>query len=682
MMDTNEIGAFGYAVALIVYALLTILLLSGWRRSNQSRLPALATAISLVWAGVWMAGFLDLTRAYALVTTVEGARGLAWLVALVAILREIGPVRLGRQLRSAYGIGFLLLAGAPSAYFLIRADEPAAMVVWVSGGFILSLCTVLVAEQLFRNAPVDSRSSIIYLCIAIAGVFLYDLVMYGFVIAGATAGPEFWAARGFVNAMFAAPLALGTWRRSHMTPAVQVPRQIAFYSFGITIIAVYVVLIIVGHHYVMKYGGSWAEVGGIVLIAAAIIAAVVLLGSDTMRARVRVFLMKTFLQYKYDYRKEWLRFVSTLSQSGLEDVGATAVRAVAQIVNSPGGVIWIREHQSNYYVPSGSWRCSIPSIPPIPNDSAFIRFLEDRQWVIDFQEMYRHPDRYENLQLDSWLPEDDEWWLVVPLFPGKRLYGFITLKAPRTIRSLNFEDHDLLRTVGGHAGMHINQAETDKRLAESRQFGAYNRLTAFLMHDLNNLIAQQSLVVSNAERFRNNPKFVDDAIDTIAHSVERMKQLMEQLSRGSKAPTDRLTDLRDAVTTAVDRSQSREPVPSVDLGNSPIELIADSERLTAVFEHIVKNAQEATEPSGHVLVKLSVTGSSALVTIKDDGHGMSTEFIRERLFRPFDSTKGSNSMGIGAYQAREYVRSLGGQIDVTSEIGKGTEFTVRLPYSS
>jgi signal transduction histidine kinase len=81
-------------------------------------------------------------------------------------------------------------------------------------------------------------------------------------------------------------------------------------------------------------------------------------------------------------------------------------------------------------------------------------------------------------------------------------------------------------------------------------------------------------------------------------------------------------------------------------------------------------------------VKLSVTGSSALVTIKDDGHGMSTEFIRERLFRPFDSTKGSNSMGIGAYQAREYVRSLGGQIDVTSEIGKGTEFTVRLPYSS
>jgi signal transduction histidine kinase len=118
------------------------------------------------------------------------------------------------------------------------------------------------------------------------------------------------------------------------------------------------------------------------------------------------------------------------------------------------------------------------------------------------------------------------------------------------------------------------------------------------------------------------------------------------------------------------------------LGDSPIELVADPERLTTVFEHIVKNAQESTDRSGHVLVKLSVAGNSALVSIQDDGHGMSTEFIRERLFRPFESTKGSNSMGIGAYQAREYVRALGGQIDVTSEIGTGTEFIVHLPCSS
>ncbi len=681
MMDTNEIGAFGYAVAMIVYALLTILLLSGWRRSDQSRLPALATGISLVWAGVWAAGFLDLTRAYALVTVFEWARGLTWLIATLAILREIAQTRLSRQLRSGYGVFVLLLAAVPVGYFLVRADDPMPALIWVSGGYVFSLLIVSAAEQLYRNAPHDSRPDIAYLCVAIAGVFLFDLIMYGLVMAGNATGPEYWAARGFINALFAVPLVFGIWRRSHMSPEAQIPRQIAFYSFGITIVAVYVVLVAIGHHYVRTYGGSWSEVGSIVLVAAAVVGAAVVLVSARTRARVRVMLMKTFLQYKYDYRKEWLRFISTLSKSGLEDVGAAAVRAVAQIVTSPGGVVWIQEPESDAYLPTSSWRCSIPNVIPMSKKSGLVRFLEERQWIVDLEEMKRYPDRYENLELDSSLQSGGNWWLVVPLFLGTRLYGFIVLLEPRVVPSLNFEDHDLLRTVGRHVGMHINQAESDKRLAESRQFGAYNRLTAFLMHDLNNLIAQQSLVVKNAEKFRDNPKFVDDTIDTIAHSVTRMNRLMEQLTSASKAPTTRQTDLREALTKAVDRCQSRSPVPSLEIGSDPIMLAADPERLTSVFEHIIRNAQDASDEDGRIQLGATVDDNTALVLIQDNGQGMSSEFIRERLFRPFDSTKGIQSMGIGAYQARDYVRALGGQMEVSSEVGDGTTFSIRLPVS-
>jgi putative PEP-CTERM system histidine kinase len=681
MTDINEIGAFGYAVALIVYVLLTILLLSGWRRSDQSRLPALATGISLVWAGVWIAGFLDLTRAYALVTFVEWARGLAWLVATIAILREFTDTGPARWLRSRYGVLALLLVGLPVGYFLFRADEPLPAIVWVSGGYVLSVLIVLSAEQLYRNAPIDARSDVAYLCIAIAGVFLFDLIMYGLVMAGVATGAQYWAARGFVNALLAVPLVLGVWRRSYMSSSAQVPRQIAFYSFGMTIIAVYVVLVVIGHRYIERYGGSWSDVGGIVLVVAAVGAAAVVLASARIRARVRVILTKTFLQYKYDYRKEWLRFISTLSKSGLEDVAAAAVRAVAQIVNSPGGVVWTRERESEAYLPTGSWRCSIPPVPPIARESGLVRFLEDRQWIVDLEEMKRHPDRYENLELESWLQRGGSWWLVVPLFLGKRLYGFIVLLEPRVVPNLNFEDHDLLRTVGRHVAMHINQAESDKRLAESRQFGAYNRLTAFLMHDLNNLIAQQSLVVKNAEKFRDNPKFVDDTIETIAHSVARMKRLMEQLTSASKAPTVGRTDLRDTLKRAVDRCRSRRPVPSLDIAPDAILLEADAERLTSVFEHIIRNAQDATGDNGRIRIEVSVDENTALVSIQDDGQGMSSEFIRERLFRPFDSTKGSHSMGIGAYQARDYVRTLGGQIEVSSQISAGTEFSISLPVS-
>ena len=679
MMDTNEIGAFGYAVALTVYALLTILLLSGWRRRDRSWLPALATGISLVWAGVWTAGYLDLTRSYALVTAAEWARGLAWLLATIAILHEVTRTRLFNRLRSGYGFVVLLLVVAPAAYFVTSADQPISIVIWTTGGYALSLLIILVAEQLYRNAPVDSRSGITYLCIAIAGVFLFDLLLYGLIIAGVSAEPEYWASRGFVNAMLAVPLALGTWRRAHVSPAAQVPRQIAFYSFGVTIIAIYVVLIVVGHHYITTYGGFWSDVGGVVLLAAAVVFAVVLLASTRTRARVRVFLMKTFLQYKYDYRKEWLRFISTLSKSGLEDVGTTAVRAVAQIVNSPGGVVWTWEHESNAYLPTGSWRCDIPSMSPISDESGLIRFLNDREWVINLEEMKEHPERYEDLNLDTWLQQDGNWWLVVPLFLGKRLYGFIALLRLRSVPSLNFEDHDLLKTAGSHVGMHINQAESDKRLAEIRQFGAYNRLTAFLMHDLNNLLAQQQLVVKNAERFRENPKFVDDAIGTIAHSVSRMTRLMEQLSSGSKVPQRQPADLRDAVTRAANRCEAGSPVPEIEVGGAPLRVLADMERLTGVFEHLIRNAQDATETNGEIEVRAVSADRTVEVSIRDTGKGMTADFVRERLFRPFDSTKGSQSMGIGVYQARDYVRTLGGQMEVTSVPDSGTTFTIRLP---
>jgi putative PEP-CTERM system histidine kinase len=679
MMDTNDIGAFGFAVALIVFALLTIFLLSWWRRSDQTRLLVLATGISMLWAGVWVAGFLDLTRDFAFVTIAEWARGIAWLLASLAILNEVVQTDFVRQLRSRKGAFVLLLAGIPVAYFLLSTDEPLTSIVWFTGGFVLSLFIVLLAEQLYRNAPVESRADIAYLCIAIAGVFLFDLIMYGLVIAGASPGPDYWAARGFINVLFTPPLVLGIWRRSHQTPVAEVPRQIVFYSFAITSIAIYAVIVAFGLHYVQTYGGSWSAVGGIVLIAAAAVAAIVVLASASTRARVRVFLMKTFLQYKYDYRKEWLRFIATLSKSGLKDVGETAVRAVAQIVNSPGGVVWIQEQDSNAYSPAGSWHCAIPNAAPIAADSGLVTFLQDRQWVIDLEEMKRYPDRYENLQLNSLRQSGGDWWLVVPLFLGKRLYGFMVLLKPRVVPSLNFEDHDLLRTVGSHVGMHINQAESDKRLAESRQFGAYNRLTAFLMHDFNNLIAQQSLVVKNAEKFRENPKFVDDAIDTIAHSVSRMKRLMEQLNSGSKASMMRQTDLRKALEKAVARCQTRQPVPSVDIAGDPILLAADPERLTTVFEHIIRNAQDASDQDGLIMVAVTEAADSVVVSIKDNGQGMSSDFIRERLFRPFDSTKGSQSMGIGAYQARDYVRVLDGQIEVSSEIGIGTEFSIHLP---
>lgn len=678
-METNEIAAVGYAFAATVLALLTVLLLSRWQSSRVSRLLAAATGATVIWGVALTLQSLGYAEWPVVTVSVEWLRNLAWFLALIEILRGIDLSRAIGWAPFRYWFVLLLIGGIPPLYYLVQSTDPMTQIAVVGIGFLLSVLILSTTEQIYRNAQVDSVSDLNYFCLAVAGMFVYDLVVYVSTIAGVSVGAQYLAARGYINTIFSVPLGIGIWRTFRLSFDVQFPRQVVLYTFSLTAIGIYVAITVIGHHYVHVYGGSWSEVGGIVFLVGAATIIAVFLASATTRARVRVFLMKTFFAYKYDYRKEWLRFIATLTESGVDKVPATAVRAVAQIVNSPGGTVWVQEQEGEAYLPVGSWRCEIPTMMPIDRDSALARFLKNRQWVIDLQELKEHPARYEDLKLDSWFLESNDWWLIVPLLLGNRLFGFIVLRRPRVVPSLNFEDHDLLRTVGRHVGTHINQVQSDRQIAESRQFGAYNRLTSFLMHDLNNLIAQQSLVVKNAERFRQNPQFVDDAIDTIAHSVSRMKRLMEQLTSGSTAPAKQRVDLREALNSAARRCQPRQPAPIMRIGDVPIPVMADLERLTTVFEHMIRNAQDACKEDGEIRIEASLRGGVADVAISDTGEGMTADFIRERLFRPFDSTKGSESMGIGAYQARDYVRTLGGQMDVASEVGVGTTFSVRLP---
>jgi putative PEP-CTERM system histidine kinase len=229
---------------------------------------------------------------------------------------------------------------------------------------------------------------------------------------------------------------------------------------------------------------------------------------------------------------------------------------------------------------------------------------------------------------------------------------------------------------------HLAQFESERTLAESRQFEAYSRLSAFLMHDLKNAVAQLNLVVTNAEKHKANPAFVDDAIDTVANTAGRISRLIEQLQRGEVAERAETVTLEALARTAVERSAAREPAPVLDLEDGALEVAASRERLTSVLEHVIRNAQDATPAQGRVTVRVCRRDGRAVVEVADTGQGMSPEFVRERLFRPFDSTKGAKGMGIGAYQAREYARSLGGDVEVESTPGQGTTFRLILPAMS
>ncbi|HWO42378.1 MAG TPA: XrtA/PEP-CTERM system histidine kinase PrsK, partial [Candidatus Eisenbacteria bacterium] len=244
---------------------------------------------------------------------------------------------------------------------------------------------------------------------------------------------------------------------------------------------------------------------------------------------------------------------------------------------------------------------------------------------------------------------------------------------------LNWEVSDLLRTAGRQAASYLAHLEAANALMAAKQFDSFNRMSAFIIHDLKNLVSQLSLLLANAERHHQNPAFQQEMLDTIGNSVDKMKRLLTQLKAASAVTEPpRPLSLGDVVSQAVAQQAGLPIVPQIELVGDTPHVIASGERLARVLGHLIRNAIEATPATGRVTVRVTASAGFALVVVTDTGRGMTEEFIRGRLFRPFESTK-PDGMGVGMYECKQYVEELGGRIEVESEIAKGSTFRVWLP---
>ncbi|MCB1966009.1 MAG: PEP-CTERM system histidine kinase PrsK, partial [Candidatus Accumulibacter sp.] len=393
---------------------------------------------------------------------------------------------------------------------------------------------------------------------------------------------------------------------------------------------------------------------------------------------LRVQIGKHFFSYRYDYREEWLRFTQTLSsQDGFSGMGRHAVRGLADMVESPGGALWLKDPSGRFFAQAACWNMPVSSATE-DDGSVLCRFLLDSGWVINLEEYRSLPRRYDGLTLPSWLVEVPNAWLVVPLTTGNELIAFVVLATARARIDVNWEVNDLLKTAGRQAGAFLGQMQASEALLEVRKFDSFNRMSAFVVHDLKNIVAQLSLMLKNAERHRDNPEFQKDMLMTVENSVERMRQLMLQLREGA-TPLEgpRGIDLADAVRRiqAAKSGQGREVEVVIE---EKLVARGHEDRIERVIGHLVQNALEATEHGGRVWIRLARQGNNALVEVGDSGHGMSPEFVRERLFKPFQTTK-PTGMGIGAYESFQYVHELGGKLSVDSAVDVGTQVELLLP---
>lgn len=455
-------------------------------------------------------------------------------------------------------------------------------------------------------------------------------------------------------------------------------QRAALHSATLLIVGTYLLFMAAAGYYVRFFGGEWGRALQMALLFAALLVLAALTFSGSMRARLRVQVGKHFFSYRYDYREEWLRFTQTLSaQGGFTGMGRHVVRGLADMVESPSGALWLKDPSGRFFAQAAFW--NMPASPATEDvGSPLCRFLLDSGWVINLEEYRSLPRRYDGLELPSWLVEVPNAWLVVPLTTGSELIAFVVLATARTRIDVNWEVNDLLKTAARQAGAFLGQMQASEALLEVRKFDSFNRMSAFVVHDLKNIVAQLSLMLKNAERHRENPEFQKDMLMTVNHSVERMRKLMMQLREGA-TPLDgpRGIDLADVVR----RIQTAKSGQGRDVElNIEERLIArgHEDRIERVVGHLVQNALDATENGGRVWLRLARQGTHALIEVGDTGRGMSPDFVRERLFKPFQTTK-PTGMGIGAYESFQYVHELGGKLSVDSAVDIGTQVDLLLP---
>jgi signal transduction histidine kinase len=224
--------------------------------------------------------------------------------------------------------------------------------------------------------------------------------------------------------------------------------------------------------------------------------------------------------------------------------------------------------------------------------------------------------------------------------------------------------------------------EMIRKEGEQKQFESFARLSSVMTHDLKNQILSLSLLVSNMERKFDREGFKEDAMRTLSDSVNNLENLVAKLS-DPRTPTKRIRE-KSNLTHLVERVLQRTAAQTNNRYQVSVELkpevyaTVDGKAIERVVENLVINALEAMPDGGSLSVTTRTDNGYAVVVVADSGKGMTEEFMRDRLFHPFATTK-KKGIGLGLYSCRDIIEQHGGQIDVASKVNAGTEFKIILP---
>lgn len=677
MLDVSgyAISTIGYAISAVGYALLLLLILTVRKSGLPKYLLILASAATCVWSCV---PFFVSDWSIDKLLLFDNLKNVFWLLFLAACLKDNFK---NIQQVFARKETWLILLLPFCALGLIQVDNVPDTWKYLLQT-VIALEFLVLLEVIYRQAG-ETRWEIKPMVVFLAVISIFDFVTFANALMVEQIHVYYLAARGYIYAALIPLLVLSIRRVRNWGVEIYVSREVVLHSTLLMVAGAYLLFMALVGYAVKYFGGLWDYTIQVVLIFLSLTLLATLFLSTSFRTRIKVFITKHFFANQFDYRHEWLKLTHCLENfKDNNNVYLTALQGFLQAIDYQSGRLYQFSH-------GDLTKLAEQDAPPINPDeqqllSALADFFQDKAWIVDIGELRTEPYNYEGLKINHALLNSASFQIVVPIYQDDKFWGMVALKgSDNTTKRLNWELRDYINAVTAQVANFLFHQQSAKELAENAQFAAFTRMSAFVLHDLKNVLAQIDLILCNAEQHKNNPEFIEDTFETLHHTKARMDKMLNQLTEKNSSPENSasLVVLSQCVQQVIDqRCGSFLPKPNLVL-LSETDVVLDREKFSNVMYHLISNAQQATNDAGKVDVVIELPASQKYVLVKvvDNGSGMSEAFIQSRLFKPFDTTKGNAGMGIGAFDAKVFMDKIGGQLLVESEVGVGSTFTLRIP---
>lgn len=460
-----------------------------------------------------------------------------------------------------------------------------------------------------------------------------------------------------------------------------VSRYIIFNSLTILIAGLYLLAVGLGVQVIKLWGGDFNRLWIPLFTFVALMGLVVILLSSRLRRKMQVFVATHFYRHKYEFRDKWMETIERIGKRlDLGEIQKGIVEMISETMGAREVYLWVKASGNEYiHVASTIDRTGWLDLK---EEHPLVRYIRDHSEPFFIQDLISGGDKGNNILSEEAgaILRATKAVLCTPLITGDEIVGFILQGEDISGERYGKDDFDLLKAIASHAANVIKKIQLTQKIVEVKEAETFHQVSSFFIHDLKNFVSTLSILTQNAEENIGNPAFQQDALKTLRNIVGRMNTMISNLSLLSKglhinpSRIDLNSLIEDTLLAlngqrSVKITRRFEPLPS---------LLADGEQVQKICLNLLLNAIEASPSDGEVEIKTYAMNGEVIFSVTDHGCGMSREFIKSSLFRPFQTTK-PKGLGIGLFQCKKIVEAHKGRIEVESEEGKGSEFRVFLP---